>query len=294
MKNLNNNKILTVIIVLYKEPFELIKRTIEKIKDFKIIIIDNDCNKDLKDKILKQFYIYKYILNKKNIGFSAGYNQGIKMIDTLYTLVLGPDCLIKKEDISILINSLDLYKDSIMVTPTSYNDKNELTYAGGPLPENSEKDIVLNLEGDTCVESALGACLLFKTEDFKLENLSFDENFFLYFSDDDLCRNIKSLNRSIIQIKKAKCIHQHGIIKIKNKFYKIYVREFNFNHDMFYYFYKKKGPKYFKIINDFKKKIPKYFIKILIMIFLFRLKEVVKLYARLLAFYKFKKKYLNL
>ena len=57
MKNLNNNKILTVIIVLYKEPFELIKKTIEKIKDFKIIIIDNDYNKDLKDKILEQFYI---------------------------------------------------------------------------------------------------------------------------------------------------------------------------------------------------------------------------------------------
>ena len=60
----------------------------------------------LKNKILKQFKIYKYILNKKNNGFSAGYNQGIKMSDTLYTLVLGPDCLITKEDIIILINKL--------------------------------------------------------------------------------------------------------------------------------------------------------------------------------------------
>ena len=42
MKNLNDNKNLTVIIVLFKEPFQLIKKTLETIKDLKIIIIDND------------------------------------------------------------------------------------------------------------------------------------------------------------------------------------------------------------------------------------------------------------
>ena len=293
MKNLNDNKTLTIIIVLYKEPFELIKNTLEKIKKLKIIIIDNDCNFELRNKILKQFNIFRYILNKKNNGFSSGYNQGIKMSDTLYTLVLGPDCLITNEDIIVLINKLSLYENSILVTPTSYNDKHELTYAGGPLPENTDKDIVLNLEGDTCVDSALGACMLFRTEDLKSKNLLFDENFFLYFSDDDLCRNIKLLNKSIIQVKNAKCIHQHGIIKIRNKFSKIYVREFNFNHDMLYYFYKKNDAKYFRIIEEFKKKIIKYQIRIIIKFFLFQFKEVVKLYARLLAFYKFKKKYLK-
>lgn len=293
MKNLNDNKTLTIIIVLYKESFELIEKTLEKIKDLKIIIIDNDCNFELRNKILKQFNIFRYILNKKNNGFSSGYNQGIKMSDTLYTLVLGPDCLITNEDIIILINKLSLYENSIIVTPTSYNDKKELTYAGGPLPENTDKEKVLNLEGDTCVDSALGACMLFRTEELKSKNLLFDENFFLYFSDDDLCRNIKFLKKSVIQIKNAKCIHQHGIIKIRNKFSKIYVREFNFNHDMLYYFYKNKDPKYFRIIRDFKKKITKYQIRIIIKFFLFQFDEVVKLYARLFAFYKFKKKYLK-
>ena len=254
MKNLNDNKNLTVIIVLYKEPFELINKTLEKIQDLKIIIIDNDNNLEIKTKILKKFKIYKYILNNINNGFSAGYNQGIKLSDTLYTMVLGPDCLIAKDDIIILIEKLLLYENSIIVTPTSYDNKNELSYAGGPLPENADKDKILELDGDTCVESALGACMLFRTQELKKKNLLFDENFFLYFSDDDLCRNIKLLNKSIIQIKNAKCIHQHGIIKIKNKFLKIYVREYNFNHDMLYYFHKNKSPKYFKLINEFKKK----------------------------------------
>ena len=265
MKNLNDNKNLTVIIVLFKEPFQLIKKTLETIKDLKIIIIDNDCNFELRNKILKQFNIFRYILNKKNNGFSSGYNQGIKMSDTLYTLVLGPDCLITNEDIIILINKLVLYKNSIIVTPTSYNDKNELTYAGGPLPENTEKDIVLNLEGDTCVDSALGACMLFKTEDFKSNSLLFDENFFLYFSDDDLCRRILSFKKSIIQIYDAICIHEHGISKVKNKFKRIYLREYNFTYDQLYYLFKIK--KHDQLFNNLSKKIINYLLKFIINFF---------------------------
>ena len=122
MKNLNDNNTLTIVIVLYKEPFELIYKTLNQIKDFKIIIIDNDNNNELKNKILNHFKIFKYILNIKNNGFSAGYNQGIRESSTLFTLVLAPDCLITNKDIYILTQKLSLYKTSIIVTPTSYND----------------------------------------------------------------------------------------------------------------------------------------------------------------------------
>ena len=293
MKNLNDNETLTIVIVLYKEPFELIYKTLDQIKEFKIIIIDNDNNYELKTKILKHFDIYKYILNKKNNGFSAGYNQGIKISSTLFTLVLGPDCLITPKDIYILTQKCSLYQTSMIISPTSYNDKKELTYSGGPLPENGLKDKVLNLDGDTCVESALGACMLFRTEDFKKNNLFFDENFFLYFSDDDLCRTIKSINKSVIQTKDSICIHQHGTIKVKNKYLKIYIREYNFTHDMLYYFYKKKTEKSFKIIDNFKKKLPNYYIKLILKFLTFQYAEVVKIYSRVSAFNGFKSKYLN-
>ena len=292
MKNLNDNNTLTIVIVLYKEPFELIYKTLNLIKDFKIIIIDNDNNNELKNKILNQFKIFKYILNIKNNGFSAGYNQGIRESSTLFTLVLAPDCLITNKDIYILTQKLSLYKTSIIVTPTSYNDKNELSYSGGPLPENGQKDKILNLEGDTCIESALGACMLFRTEDFKKNGLLFDENFFLYFSDDDLCRTVKSLSKSIIQIKDSICIHQHGNIKVKNKYLKIYIREYNFTHDMLYYFYKKKTKESFEIINNFKKKLPNYYIKLILKFLTFQYQDVVKIYSRVSAFKVFKSKYL--
>ncbi len=245
MKNQNDNKNVTIVIVLYKEPYELISKTLNFIKDFKIIIIDNDNNDELKNEILKNFKIYRYILNKKNNGFSAGYNQGIRESLSSYTLVLGPDCLIKSDDIYTLTKKLSSYEDALIVTPTSFNHDQTPSYSGGPLPENGQKDIILTLDGDACVESALGACMMFKTEDFKKNNLLFDENFFLYFSDDDLCRTIKFMKKSVIQIKDSICIHQHGNIKVKNKYMKIYIREYNFTHDMLYYFYKKKNKQLF-------------------------------------------------
>ena len=106
MSELNLHKNITIVIVLYQEPFELLSKTLNTINSFKKIIIDNNGNIELKKKIKSQFSVDQYILNKKNNGFSAGYNQGISLSNTEFTLVLGPDCIIKEQDIGILIRKI--------------------------------------------------------------------------------------------------------------------------------------------------------------------------------------------
>ena len=284
-------KDITIVIVLYKETFELLSKTLTTINSFKKIIIDNDGNLELKKKIESQFSVDQYILNKKNNGFSAGYNQGIKLSKTEFTLVLGPDCLIKEQDINILIKKIIENNDCYLVSPTSYDSQNNLTYAGGPLPENADTHTILDLKGDTCVDSTLGACMLFKTKDIIENSLFFDENFFLYFSDYDLCRRIKKLNKTIIQIYEAKCIHHHGIIKVKNRYIKRFIREYNFTFDRYYYFFKIN--KHSNLINEYKKRIPlfaiRFFLKVLILDFL----SAVTLVSRFFAYRKFKSKFLK-
>ena len=53
MKNNLTNYIsdISILMVLYEESEEIIFRTLEKIKNFKIIIIDNKGNKKLKKKL---------------------------------------------------------------------------------------------------------------------------------------------------------------------------------------------------------------------------------------------------
>ena len=291
MNKISLHKNITIVIVLYKESFELLSKTLTTINSFRKIIIDNNGNIELKKKIKEQFSVDQYILNKKNNGFSAGYNQGIKLSKTEFTLVLGPDCIIKEQDISILIKKISENNNCYIVSPTSYDGHNNLTYAGGLLPENGETDTILDLKGDTCVEGTLGACMLFRTKDFMENNLFFDEKFFVYYSDYDLCRRIKKLNKSIIQVYEAKCIHQHGIIKVKNKYIKKFIREYNFTFDRYYYFFKIN--KHLDLVNKYKKRIPllviRFFLKVLTLDFL----SAVELASKYFAYYRFKSRILK-
>ena len=176
--NLKNK--ITIIIVLYREDYNLLYKTLDKIRDFKKIIIDNSNNVELKNEVEANFKIEKYILNKKNIGFSSGYNQGVKLCKTDFLLILNPDCIIDYESIIKLYEKLITNEDCFLTTSTSYNENNQLTYTGGLLPENGEKDLPINLEGDICVENALGACMLLKKKDF-IEIGLFNEIFFIFF-----------------------------------------------------------------------------------------------------------------
>ena len=142
---------ITIIIVLYEEKTNLVFRCLENIKNFKIIIVDNAGNISLKNKIEEKFEIYKYILNKKNLGLAKAANQGIKQCDTEYILNLNADCLISNKDISALLKSHKKYKNCFITSPTFCDKESKLSYNGGYLPENGEKSDALDLEGDVCV-----------------------------------------------------------------------------------------------------------------------------------------------
>ncbi len=145
MEQYNLKNKITIIIVLYREDYNLLYKTLDKIREFKKIIIDNSNNLELKNKVESNFKIEKYILNKKNIGFSSGYNQGVKLCETDYALILGPDCIIESTSIIKLYERLTINKDCFLTTPTSYDENNQLTYTAGLLPENGEKDFPIEL-----------------------------------------------------------------------------------------------------------------------------------------------------
>ena len=110
----------------------------------------------------------------------------------------------------------------------------------------------MNLEGDVCVEAVLGSIVLFKKKDI-FELGLFDENFFLYYLDFELCRRIINRKKSIIQIFHAKAQHVHGQLKVKNLLKKIFIRNYNFTFDELYYFFKIN--KHSEIFNKLKKNI---------------------------------------
>jgi len=272
--------------VLYEEKISLIFQCLENIKNFKIIIVDNAGNISLKKKVEEKFKIYKYILNKKNYGYAKAANQAIRQCDTEYILMFQADALISDKDIFTLLESHKKYENCFMTSPTYYDEESKLSYSSGCLPEKNNTKDILNLEGDVCVEVVLGSIVLFKKKDI-FELGLFDENFFLYFLDFELCRRIINRKKSIIQIFDAKVQHVHGQLKVKNLLKKIFVRNYNFTFDELYYFFKIN--KHSEKLKNLKKKIPKYIFKSFINLFVLRLAQSVYYFSKVAAFYKFNK-----
>jgi len=284
MNTLTNE--LTIIIVLYEEKANLVFQCLENIKNFKIIIVDNAGNISLKNKIEEKFKIYLYILNKKNCGYAKAANQAIRQCDTEYILMFQADALTSNKDILTLLESHKKYEDCFITAPTYYDEESKLSYNGGCLPEKNLKMDILNLEGDVCVETVLGSVVLFKKKDI-FEIGLFDENFFFYFLDFELCRRIANIKKSIIQIFNAKVQHVHGQIKVKNTLKKTFIRNYNFTFDELYYFFKIN--KHTEIFNNLKKKLPNYIIKSIINLFLLRFTQSMYYFSKVVAFYKFNK-----
>jgi len=280
------NKIseITILIVLYDETEEIIFKNLEKIKNFKIIIVDNKGDKKLKNRITKKFEISKYYLSNKNLGFSKGFNKALNFCKTKYAFIKNADCYIDEDNIIKLYDYIKNNQDCGIVSPTSYDEYNNLSFNSGKLPENENSNEILKVQGDVCVEKVLGSSMFVKMEDLQKVGM-FNENLFIFFSDFDLCKKIRGINKHVVQIYNSKCIHVHGISKVKNKFYKIYLKELYFTLDELVYFKDISDQK----INKLKSKILNYCLKIMVCFFSLKFFNLIKYYARVVAYIKFKK-----
>ena len=275
---------ITILMILYKEEYEMVSNCLKNIKNFKIIIIDNANDKHLKKKILNKFKIYKYILNDKNIGFASAAHQGINECNTRHMLFLNADCLLTEKNIFLLYEAKNKYPNCLIVAPTFYDDNNDLSYNSGPLSENGEKLEPLKLEGDVCVESVNTTAILFNVNEIKKIG-SIDKNFFIYFVDEELCRRVKINKKAVIQVFNSKAIHKHGNLKVEGKYNKIFVRNFHFTFDELYYYFK--NDPHSKKLQVSRKKTYKYFVKMILNLFLFRFSKCVYYFSKSLAYFKF-------
>ena len=119
------NDLLTIVFVnFYSE-----KKIIDYLKyfnnNFKIIIIDNANDLNLKDK-LKEFSILKIINNKENIGFGAALNQGLEIVNTKYAMHLDIDTKFEISSINKMIAEAEKIKDFAILGPkiSTYTYKN--------------------------------------------------------------------------------------------------------------------------------------------------------------------------
>ena len=221
-----NLKNITFIIVSYKST-GVIEACIKSLpKNSKIIIIENSKNFNIKKKFKNNRKI-KVILND-NIGMGAANNIGIKKSKTQFAYILNPDVRFNQNTFKNLVNAINQIDDFAIISPKNSN----LKYPNYKISEgNHINKNILN------AEYLDGFSMLINKKKFK--NKYFDENFFLYLENNDLCKRIKSLGENIYIIKNSSVKHL-GASSANSKFsQKIeYLRNWHWMWSK--YFYNKK------------------------------------------------------
>ena len=184
------SKDLTIIIVTFKSEKKIANCLKSIPPQIKVLIIENSNNINFKKNIENQFSNSECILMGENKGYAAANNAGLKLVKTRYALVLNPDTILDKNAVENFLISAK---------------KNDEFWLMGPANDQKKK-INFDNNGLAEVENLKGFAIFFNISKFKEK--FFDEKYFLYFEEIDLCKSVKKENGKIFLDKSINIIHQ--------------------------------------------------------------------------------------
>tara|TARA_B100001741_G_scaffold201561_1_gene166337 strand:- start:42 stop:875 length:834 start_codon:yes stop_codon:yes gene_type:complete len=230
---------LTIVIVSFKSG-DILHRCIKSIdKKYPIIIVENSQNIKLKEELEKKYSNVECILPEKNLGYGAGNNLGIKNSKTKYVLTLNPDTILYENTISKLLEQANIIEDFALLGPKVVSETENLS--------NTESKI-------KAVNYIKGFAIFFNKEKF-INVGFFDENYFLYFEEIDLCKKVIKSNNKIYLINDALIKHIGGKShEDKYDFEMELSRNWHWMWSSFYY-YKKNYNYYYALFKVLKKLI---------------------------------------
>ena len=225
---------ISVIIVNYntknllKECIDSIRNNVENIS-YEIIVVDNASQDGSADMVLSLFPDVKLIKNKINTGFGTANNIGVDIAKGKYIFLFNSDAILVSDTVSNLYRFLKKNRSYAMVgprvvlpdmtrqpkicgeLPTVFRIFNDTIFLSTLLPNIS---LFRGINTDTpSKETSLGwisgVCMLIRKEAFKSVG-GFDERFFLYSEDMDLCRRIRDKGWEIAHIDDFPIIHKCG------------------------------------------------------------------------------------
>ena len=256
--NMKENIDLSIIIVNHDTP-DLANSAMESCLsaasgiDMEIIIVDNSTKNKFDENSFKENNLI-LILQTENKGFASAVNLGIQKSRGKYCLLLNSDAKIINGALHRMINCLDIHDNAACVGGRIKNENNLTEVSWGYFPNLFVElrlkiyKIMLDKSGffrkrfekkmtvQKKVDWISGAFMMIKKK-LLHEIGGFDDNYFLYFEDIDLCRRFADKGCYSYYIPEAESIHLRGAsvnmidnkkaLKIKRDSQKRYYKKFN-------------------------------------------------------------------
>ena len=219
---------LSIIVVCYK-GWESLNHCLEALGSFsgknmkcEVIVVDNKSDDDTIYNTQERFPMFRFIFNDINGGFGNGCNLGSRNSTGEFILFLNPDTIASESAVEKLLMTAKMHSEFSILSCRQVNETGRESIATGPFPS------ILNITGFmraifgsrpsaiSVQDSAIGhpdwvsgSVLMIKRETFLRLN-GFDEDFWMYFEDVDLCRRVRDINGEIAFCRNITVEHNHG------------------------------------------------------------------------------------
>ena len=207
---------LSIVIVTLKSE-DVIHQCIKSIgQDISIIVVENSNNKSFKDDLESKYKNLKCILSESNLGMGTANNIGIKIAKTDYVLILNPDVILKSNTLDELLIASNNISNFSILAPLETQFPNYGTFHKQKLVRGTKSKISQKENLPFKVEWVDGFAMLLNKKKLK-DEIYFDENFFMYLENSDLCRRIIYNGGSMFMVPKAEINHL-AAKAVNNKF----------------------------------------------------------------------------
>jgi len=235
---------ISIIIVTFKVR-ELIISCLETLYNslppeskIEVIVVDNASDDGTVEAVCRCFPKVKIIANKSNKGFAAANNQGYQIAEGKYILLLNPDTVVGPDALAVLWHYMKNNPDVAISGPRLVDQAGRIQHSVRKFPSIIENVLwmfrlnnffYLNrqdgfyLRSEPCdVDYLAGACLMLRRSTLD-SNIIFDEEFFMYGEEKDLCMRTHKHGWRISYCPSSVVIHYGGCsakhMPVKNLFW---------------------------------------------------------------------------
>lgn len=175
-----------------------------------IIVVDNASTDGTVPALRARLPRATFIENPGNDGYGKACNAAMARVRTPFALLLNPDCEIAPDALATLIETMRRFPSAGIVAPQSVHRDRQARKSYRPAFHLRMKKAAYRVPDATCsAQWVHGCCMLLRTCAFHLVR-GFDERFFLFFEDDDLCLRMYKAGHECLLEPAATALHTGG------------------------------------------------------------------------------------